>query len=343
VVVTVRNVSLRSLSITGFLKKDHGLFAHRSIGFDWYSASTDDPLSIVESFDNHGWTMTSRVRAVDKLLARDAQKRGKPHLKNEKPLVATSTFYAPTTSTLCRRDPDNGNRTNFMTAFWVCPTKTGEARFMTASISRSRLTPPRWSLNLFLNSFLDQDTVLVASQQPPTLKAELESYERAGVESESDTPAAPLKSRQKLFKYQSPTDKSVRLIDKFWDETCYKVPNRIRRLKAMKDNMQLPSRQIVLDRDVQHLQICPDSQVAVRNAKILRFGGVAVTAAWFAAKLSGKLCCKNIVACPAVPVVSTLVAWVANKVYKGFFYSYTKQMCQKDLQSIATKAWVDPE
>ena len=156
--------------------------------------------------------------------------------------MATSVLYAPTTAALCRRQPDGS--TKFVSVFYVCPTGTGKSRFFSAAASRGMpVRIPRWVFQMNLNGFLDQDTMLVASQQPPVLTAEAEGH------------ATPRKS---LYNYASPTDKSVRLLDQFWDATLHKAPNRQASLHALYRAgklKQVPPREIVLDRDVQHLKI----------------------------------------------------------------------------------------
>ena len=338
------------------------MFAHQVGGFDWYSASKDHPVSVTEDFNDRsgsggsgggGWTMTSRVLAVDKLRARDSQKRqstGTSQAKASKfskststtPPTATTTFYAPTVVTIGRRDAHN--QTKFLTCFWITPTGTGKSRFLSAAVARAPFSLPRWFQHCATNGFLDQDSLLVASQQPHTLRAE---WERQKFQIEAGTVSPPGKgggARQNLYNYQSPTDRSVRLIDSFWDATLSRVPNRLQRLREMYAHGELrsiPPREVVLDREVQHLQICPDSQDAVRNCRRISTFGIVGTATWCVLRASGIL--PRPLHSIVVPVVTAASSYVANDIRRRFYYSYTPEMQHRDLQNIPVKTWSDPE
>ena len=189
-----------SLLLSNILDPDHGVFAHQAPAFDMYSASPEMPLDIAESFDNAGWTLTTRVPAREKLRHLDRLRRGQRTVELPHNITATTTFYAPTHVTICRRDA--AGDTNFITAFWICPTGTGRSRFMSVGMGRLPLAVPRWLSHIILNNFLDQDTPIVASQQPPVLTAEAVAAEEEPY----------VGARKRLFVYQSPTDRSVRLI-----------------------------------------------------------------------------------------------------------------------------------
>ena len=327
------------------------MFAHQVGGFDWYSASKDHPVSVTEEFDDRGgWTMTSRVLAVDKLRARDSQKRetaGTAKAKASKfstppsttPPTATTTFYAPAVVTIGRRDAHN--QTKFLTCFWITPTGTGKSRFLSAAVARAPFSLPRWFQHCATNGFLDQDSLLVASQQPYTLRAELERQDQ--VEAGISTPGKG-GARQNLYNYQSPTDRSVRLVDSFWDATLSRAPNRLQRLREMYAHGELrsiPPREVVLDRETQHLRICPDSQDAVRNCQRISTIGALGTAAWCVLRASGIL--PRPWRSTVVPVVAAAASWIANGVRRRFYYSYTPDMQHRDLQNIPVKTWSDPE
>ena len=198
-----------ALLLSNIMDPDHGLFAHQQSPFDLYSASPDMPLQVEEAFEDAGWTLTTKVPAQEKLRNVDRIKRGQEVKSMPLNITGTTTFYAPTHVTICRRD-DATNETKFITAFWVCPTGTGRSRLMTAGVAKAPFSPPRWLLHIVLNNFLDQDTVLVASQQAPVLSAEAKIAE----ESRTNPRPGPAKvgARSGLFVYQSPTDRSVRLI-----------------------------------------------------------------------------------------------------------------------------------
>lgn len=331
------------LLVSNIMDPDHGCFAHTALAFDMYSANAQHPLQVTEEWEPAGWGFSSSVSAVDKVLKVDQDKRASLGMKTKKAqpkpgsiekaieyektpdTLATSRLWAPTTVSLCRRD-ENGE-TKFITAFWVTPVGTGKSRFMSAAVSSVfPFQIPRWIFQINLNRFLDQDTLLVATQQPPLLKAEAEGVE---------------KPRSSLFTYGSPTDATVRLIDRFWDSTLHKVPNRMRTLHQMYSAGKLnetPSREVVLDRNTQHLKICPDSQGFVRNCRRITKASLAVTAVWVTKALWDR-------ALPRfrfLPVLTAFVAWAADQLRRQFYFCKTEASRDKDLKQIPVKAWLDP-
>ena len=118
---------------------DHGLFAHQNKGFDLYSASKDNPMSIREQvLDNgRGWTVTSQVDSKYELLQRNEEQliqsqsqEGKSGQKGQKRkfdsekntdngdvVKATTTFVAPNLVVMGRRDKNN--ETSSITCFFV--------------------------------------------------------------------------------------------------------------------------------------------------------------------------------------------------------------------------------
>ena len=133
-----------------------------------YSANKDSPQTVTEEIthDGRGYTLKSSVDAVDKLLKYDTDQRsggrareklkkdGNENDEAEKPLLATSAFYAPTLIVLARKDAD-GNAIS-QTIFWVSPTGTGRSRFMSTFVAKmpSWLKVPRWLGHIILNNFL---------------------------------------------------------------------------------------------------------------------------------------------------------------------------------------------
>jgi phenylpropionate dioxygenase-like ring-hydroxylating dioxygenase large terminal subunit len=326
-----------SLLLSNIMDPDHGLFAHQMDGFDWYSASPDLPMQVEEQFPVNGWTMIARVPAQEKLRSRDRQARGQKLKALPLNITATTTFYAPTVVTIGRRDSQQN--TKFLNCFFVCPTGTGKSRFMAASVGKLPFTPPRWVQHMGLNNFLDQDTVLVASQQPVTLSSELESYQ-----SSNDTKAGG--ARQRKYVYQSPTDKSVRLVDQFWDATLRRVPHRVSTLMKMQQSGALdhiPSRQVILDRKTQHLDICPDSQGVVRNCQYFELSRLLSLALWLASRVSLLSPSPSKRVFWAWPLVSSAVYFVAHKVRKEFYFNYPETKKLRDLAKIPVKTWLDPQ
>jgi phenylpropionate dioxygenase-like ring-hydroxylating dioxygenase large terminal subunit len=343
-----------TLLVSNILDPDHGRFAHQAPAFDWYAATPETPLQIVQddvvdvvgggSGGGGSWTLTTTVPAVDKLGEVDRRKREngfgftkkKATTKDQvSPRLATSVFHAPTTISLSRRIPasnigrpsaDRDSTTSFVSGFWVCPTGTGKSRFFAASMVKAPkwIRIPRWLYHINLNNFLDQDTVLVASQQAAVLSAELEGTGRS----------------KGLFAYGSPTERAVRLIDQFWDETVSRVPNRNETLKILKATGQLlhtPDRRIVLDREGQHLNICPDSQDAVRNCRAIRNSAWAVAGSWLVRSVWTRS-----VARYRIAIVAMLVAAATENVRQRFYFYYPESKRNRDLKQIPRKMWIDP-
>lgn len=341
-----------TLLISNVLDPDHGLFAHQMPPFDWYSASAEYPMTVTESFPKDdddasasaGWHLKTTVVAVEKLLQRDKALRGTTTTKTKErpfflggsnkkeaaptPPLATSTFEAPTTITLSRRSDTTAGETKFVSGFWVCPSGTGRSRFFSASISKvpKWIKVPRWFFHMNLNNFLDQDTVLVASQQPHVLTAEAEGKGRCS---------------GSLFAYASPSDRSVRLLDQFWDATTPKAPNRSAVLQELHRSGQLrhtPDRRVVLDREAQHLAICPDSQDTVRNCIRIRNASLTVAASWIAASMVKRAVLPG----KWLFVTSLVAAWASESLRKTFYFFYPETKRNRDLKNIPSKMWSDP-
>jgi nitrite reductase/ring-hydroxylating ferredoxin subunit len=366
-----------SLLLSNILDPDHGIFAHQSKPFDMYMGSSHYPLTVRQEFpyNGTGWILQSQVPAVSKLLVpptttynhKEDNKKGakskinKKHnnLPSDSSIVATSTFWAPTTVALCRRNVHN--ETNFVTAFWVVPTGVGKSRFLSAGIGKIPFRIPRWIQHITLNAFLDQDSVLVASQQSPVLQEEVRQIQSALASSLSSSSSSsnnhhnqphpkssssllePLRmtARQKLFCYQSPTDKMVAVLDQFWDATLARAPNRIQGLLTMAQRGDLQhstlDRRIVLDREVQHLNICPDSQGFVRKCQQIQYLTWTMVGIWivFRQQLPSRF------QSWVWPLMSTLVGFVTRRLRQCFYYTYTKD---KNFQKLSTipNLWKDP-
>ena len=129
--------------------------------------------------------------------------------------------------------------------------------------------------------------------------------------------------------------------DNFWDATLARVPQRKETLASLKKAgllSQTPPRRVVLDREVQHLNICPSSQDVVRNCRIIQRVSLVAMAGWlvnaFVRKATNKWW---------IPVVSGVVAWAAQAIRKQFYFCYPENKRDKDLASIPTKMWLDPQ
>ena len=347
-----------SILLENILDPDHGVFAHGVLGFDLYSASKEAPQSIKEEFpnDGKGWVITARVNAVDKLIAVDKTRRGKKvkEIDESKVKIATSTFAAPSCVYMGRRNKETGD-TMFVTAFWVCPTGTGRSRFMSAAVGKLPFSIPRWLMHVNLNNFLDQDTHLLATQQRYVLEAEAEAIENM---SGADLMTKPTNVRKSVYVYRSPTERLGARLGQFWDETLNRAPNRLSTLLPMSMSGELkkdPCRRETLDREQQHLRICPDSQGVVKNCKRVRllstatFLTLSALKTWsvlaLASNGSGAFLIRvaNILKPTAMwkALTTSFVAWwLAGKLQREFYFKYTEELRDRDLRHIP-KVWLE--
>lgn len=282
-----------SLLIENVLDPDHGLFAHQAVGFDLYSASAARPVTV--SVDAHGGAdagggggapvapvISGWVDAVPKLTAEPG---GPP----DAPLKATTRFSPPCLIYMGRRDTEGASK--FVTCFWIVPAGVGRTRFISAAVGVAPVLPPRWVQHIVLNNFLDEDTFLLATQQPRVLGAELESH-HAQQATEAAQPgaegggvaSAPL--RRRLFSYASPSEKLLLEAGRFLDQALPNMPRRYARPELLR--APTPPREVVLDRAAQHLAICPDSQALVRNCARARAAGAIGAALLVLAKLGAR-------------------------------------------------------
>jgi hypothetical protein len=106
---------------------DHGVFSHQAKAFDWYTASVEEPVNLVQEFPDSGkgFVMKGRVLATDKVLQVDRKIRGtqdeferkqlKKQKKNKTPTpMATSFIQLPNHVQLKRVDPET-NKSKFVT------------------------------------------------------------------------------------------------------------------------------------------------------------------------------------------------------------------------------------
>jgi hypothetical protein len=347
-----------SLLLENILDADHGVFAHGVGGFDLYSASRDTPQRIIEEFPQNGWKITSRVDAVEKLLKYDKNQRAKENYEEipkkttqgKKTKVSTVTFTAPSHVMMGRRDPDT-DETSFISAFWVCPVGTGRSRFMSATLAKAPFRIiPRWVSHIFLNNFLDQDTYLLATQQKYVLSAERQAAKER--DKDKDASTEKLNLRKKLFAYRSPAERIQARLGTFLDETLSRAPNRASTLLEL--NLQdTPPREIVLDREQQHLKICPDSQQVVKNCKRTKNVSAAVSLILGATKLWLSFWVPK-----SSAIVNQFHKWVtsnrlrwamglcgiafllAQKIQREFYFKYTEALRDRDLKNIP-KLWLD--
>ena len=349
-----------SLLMENIMDPDHGLFAHGATAFDQYSASVSVPQTLEEEYINggKGWQITSKVAAVEKVLKVDKTIRGKvmkPNVDDDQIKIATTIFKAPNLVYMGRRDKETGE-TSFVSFFLICPTGVGRSRFMSGSVSNAPFFPPRWLMHIALNNFLDQDTHLLATQQKHVMsweaKAVKQQLERgelltASTTTESSVPNTMV--RKNNFVYRSPSEKMSVRVGAFFDATLSKVPNRVNNLIELETSRNNPQRESTLDRQVQHLNICPDSQTVVANCdrviRIAKFVSLAVAAVKAVAVSCGAA--TNIgkfLSIPRLSVVfgmSLFANWMAKKIRREFFFKYTEDLRDKDLAKTPKKVWLD--
>lgn len=359
-----------AILLENILDPDHGVFAHQAKPFDMYSASKDSPLTVSEEIthDGRGYTLKSSVDAVDKLLRYDTDRRlgGRTREKSkedenenkeaEKPLLATSAFYAPTHIVLARRDAD-GNAIS-QTIFWVSPTGTGSSRFMSIFVAKmpSWLKVPRWLGHIILNNFLDQDTHLLITAQKYILDAEakaLAAYEKEG-DGSGEVAEKGTHARRNLFVYRSPTEKLQARLCAFLDKTLPRVPNRATSLHHLvgTSNMPTPTREFSLDRYEQHTKVCPDSLQVVKNCEKIQSVAKICTVLVLAAKAivstysepSKWIARIDAVLAPKVIAqflgLAATASFLANKVRCAFYYNYPARRRDADLEKIPS-LWSD--
>jgi len=122
-----------------------------------------------------------------------------------------------------------------------------------------------------------------------------------------------------------------------------KVPRRLESLQALKRAGlldQIPPREVVLDRDVQHLQICPDSQAVVKNCWRLQVAGIVFAFGWIAAAILFEKGSEPLSF--LLPILSLVVSWAAQQIRKQFYYIHTTKDRDHDLENIPKKVWLDP-
>ena len=223
---------------------------------------------------------------------------------------------------------------------------------MSASIMKAPFGVPRWMVHIFLNNFLDQDTFLLATQQRNVLSTEAKVVR--GMKENGTLNKSPTGIRKNLYVYRSPTEKMGMRIGTFFDETLNRSPKRVPTLLNLEQSGDLrktPTREVVLDRDIQHTQICPDSQRVVKNCGRIRRASVVasllvpVIKAWafattlaptiksvaLAARLNRVL--RSDIVCTVLGICA-LSWWLAGKVRREFFFKYKESYHNKDLDNI---------
>jgi hypothetical protein len=253
------------------------------------------------------------------------------------------------------------NACKFVTSFYISPVGVGRSRFMGASLSKVSL--PRWAMKLALDNFLDQDTYLLATQQHHILSREAKDLRDMMKERETQKQEdaasngkglpplelQPMSTRRKLFCLSSPTDAFGAKLEQFWDATLLRSPNRIPnllRLDSAGAFLETPSRAVVLDRKIQHLDICPDSQDALKFFRRVEQAGLVVSIAALATKLlfmtgSNKIAFLKPSFMAWTVGISLFISLLARRVCQEYYFKYTEDYRRKDMQKIPKNIWLD--
>jgi Pheophorbide a oxygenase len=275
---------------------------------------------------------------------------------------ATTVFQAPFHLQM-RRLSKSSNSTGFVSAFYICPVGVGRCRFMAAGLSKT--APPRWVTKVALDNFLDQDTYLLATQQHHILSSEAkdlrdmmkkrEKENNGSVFTDGLLEMQTMPTRRRLFCLSTPNDAFGAKLEQFWDATLLRSPNRIKNLVKLDTAgafLETPPRSVVLDRKKQHLDICPDSQGALRNCQRVRKMSAFISVALVCAKMLLPILDKNPVAQQlnatlkplwviATSSLSLLVSLTANKICQEYHFKYTDEHRRKDMVKIPKFIWKD--
>ena len=125
--------------------------------------------------------------------------------------------------------------------------------------------------------------------------------------------------------------------------------------------MQKPSREMVLDRKSQNLDLCKDSQDVVRNCRRVQKSAKVLAAVLALAKVTFTSSARSSPALAFLPsaALSTLrpmvktsslvsmcsfllaASYLAGKLEKEFYFKYTDDMRKRDMKNIPKNIWVD--
>eukprot|EP00468_Gymnochlora_sp_CCMP2014_P003494 CAMPEP_0167748314 /NCGR_PEP_ID=MMETSP0110_2-20121227/4771_1 /TAXON_ID=629695 /ORGANISM="Gymnochlora sp., Strain CCMP2014" /LENGTH=482 /DNA_ID=CAMNT_0007633319 /DNA_START=108 /DNA_END=1556 /DNA_ORIENTATION=- len=302
-----------SVLVENIMDPDHGLFAHQSVAFDMYSASKDHPQDVRVTKDDKGFLRVfARVNSTKKLTAKgDDDQSNAPY--------ATQEFIPPSTIQICRRDPKT-EETKFMTNFFLVPTRAGETRFLSCAVAKLPFAVPRTLSHIQLNNFLDQDTYLLATEQPHVLRNEAEAISNS-----------QSLDRRKMYKYRSPAERLLLCVGRFLDISLPKMPNRYSNMVRMLD--PCPPRTKVLDRYEQHTKICPDSMNFVaRLQKFSKTMKLASFALIFATLGFENITTKISLGLWAITFYS--MKWAADSLRAEFYFKHTEERRDVELERI---------
>merc|ERR1712129_258596 len=191
---------------------------------------------------------------------------------------------------------------------------------------------PRFFTNVFLNRFLDQDSHLLATQQPHVLAAEF----AAKAEGQSF-------KRAKLYKHRSPGEKMLVGLGRFLDAAVPGVPGRYALLPSgitaegatavAQRAFECPPRSVTLDRFHQHTVHVPGSLRLHRNlgvASRLCFGLAAI----FAILAVNKAAVRHAIIPAAAAAAAAGTAFGCHSLRQQFCFIKTARDRDADLQGV---------
>ncbi|KAK9814291.1 hypothetical protein WJX72_003521 [[Myrmecia] bisecta] len=343
-----------SLLIENVADPDHGIWAHQTTNFDSFAASADYPMHVEVTQDTGRLQVTGKVPAVLKLTGKTEQERTKA-MPGEKGTAAEQTAiitFEPPCMVRWSRHDAAGN-TRFIAGFYAMPIGTGRTRFFTryARNIAPKIHPPRWLIHIALNSFVDQDTYLLATQQEVTLSEEFKEIAAARTASSHSDGAehgsSPLK-RRRWYCHRSPSDNLLVTVGKWLDAALPTLPNRYTALleagaaDGAAPIIRSEPREVVLDRFACQTALCPESMAAYNNLRRARtvcavsaaLGAVGLLSYAVAASLGGHLSWAATLKGGGLVSLAAAASLASHTLAKQFTYVYTRQKQVTDLAKL---------